>query len=145
MTIWTTPQPIFDALNREFHFVVDLCADLGNNKVARYMPRESSLSNNWNGRGAAWLNPPYGKEIAEWTKKASETDRVIVALLPGRTNPPWWHDHVMKAREIRFVRGKVNFVSTDKKGTTAMFGSVIVIWGPWIKQSHPDCVSWDWR
>ena len=32
----------------------------------------------------------------------------IVAFLPGRTNAPWWHEYVMQARELRFVRRKVS-------------------------------------
>ena len=143
--IWTTPQPIFDALDREFHFVIDLCADIGNNKVSRFMSREISLSNSWEGKGAAWLNPPYGREISLWTKKASETNRLIVGFLPGRTNPPWWHNHVMKAREIRFVRRKVSFANVEGCKGVPPWGAVVVIWGKWTKQSHPDCVSWDWK
>ena|SRR5271157_5398370 len=144
--IWTTPQPIFDALNREFHFVIDLCADLGNAKVARYMPRETSLSNDWNGRGAAWLNPPYGRDIAPWLQKASETDRCIVACIPSRTNPPWWHDSVIgKADVVRFIRKKVSFANIAGKRGVPPWGVTIAIYRQKsLRRGSTICESWDW-
>jgi phage N-6-adenine-methyltransferase len=146
MRIYSTPQPIFDALHREFNFVVDLCADCGNAKVSRYMDREVSLSNNWNGRGAAWLNPPYGAEISAWVQKASETRRLIVGFLPGRTNAPWWHDYVMRAFEIRCVRRKVSFANGDGCKGVPPWGAMVAIWSPeWHGPNPARFVSWDWR
>jgi phage N-6-adenine-methyltransferase len=142
--IWTTPQPIFDALNHEFHFTIDLCADEGNAKCASWLPRQTSLDGDWEGDGVAWLNPPYGREISLWTKKASNTRRTIVGFLPGRTNAPWWHDHVMQAREIRFVRRKVSFANVGGCKGVPPWGAVVVVW----ERDYPEpiyVVSWDWR
>lgn len=146
MRIYSTPQPVFDALNREFNFVVDLCADPDNAKCERRFPRETSLSHTWDGRGAAWLNPPYGKEIADWVRKAVDTKRLIVGFLPGRTNAPWWHDYVMRAREIRFVRRKVSFANRDGCKGVPPWGAVVAIWTPAWHGPNPQLVtSWDWR
>ena len=142
--IWTTPQPIFDALDREFHFVIDLCADEGNAKCEHWLERGSSLVSNWEGYGAAWLNPPYGREISEWTAKAAEAKRKVVGFLPGRTNAPWWHDHVMQASEIRFVRRKVSFANTEGCKGVPPWGAVVVIW-EYDNLAPLSVVSWDWR
>jgi phage N-6-adenine-methyltransferase len=144
---WTTPQRIFDALNAEFHFAVDLYADIDNHKVDRYFPRETSLSHTWDGKGWAWLNPPYGREISDWTKKAIKTNRGIVGFLPGRTNAPWWHDHVMRAWQLRFVWRKVSFANTEGCKGVPPWGSVVVIWDPNWRGINlwPACTSWDWR
>lgn len=33
---WATPQALFDKLNAEFHFTVDVCASAWNAKMPRY-------------------------------------------------------------------------------------------------------------
>jgi phage N-6-adenine-methyltransferase len=142
--IWTTPQPIFDALNREFRFVIDLCADEGNAKCPIWLGRETSLQSNWEGLGTAWLNPPYGRDIALWTKKANTTHRKIVGFLPGRTNAPWWHDDVMNAKEIRFVRRKVSFANIEGCTGVPPWGAVVVVW-EYDCPCRLSAVSWDWK
>jgi phage N-6-adenine-methyltransferase len=143
--VWSTPQPIFDALDREFHFTIDLCADEGNAKCKSWLPRATSLESNWHGLGAAWLNPPYGKEITDWVRKVTRTHRKIVALIPGRTNAPWWHEYVMQAREIRFVRRKVSFANGNGCKGVPPWGACIVIWEWDCPVAGPIAVSWDYR
>lgn len=74
------------------------------------------------------MNPPYGRRIGNWVKKAKETARqgkaTVVCLLPARTDTAWWHDYVMKANEIRLIRGRLKF--GDGKGS-APFPSAIVV------------------
>lgn len=74
------------------------------------------------------MNPPYGRKIGSWVKKAKEAARqgkaTVVCLLPARTDTAWWHDYVMKADEIRLIRGRLKF--GDGKGN-APFPSAIVV------------------
>jgi phage N-6-adenine-methyltransferase len=157
MRIWSTPHPIFDALHREFNFVVDLCADPENAKLPRFLRRQTSLYEHWGGEGVAFLNPPFGREIEKWTEKAwltSEEGRIIVGIVPGRTNPPWWHEHVMKAAEIRFMPKKQRFDSPDDYRGVPSWGVVVVVWYPtsapyfmsrenfYHTQRFPICTSW---
>lgn len=45
---WSTPQDFFDALNEEFHFDLDPCADETNHKCEKYFTKENDgLSQNW--------------------------------------------------------------------------------------------------
>lgn len=68
---WATPQWLFDQLNEEFHFTLDVCADPQNAKCARYFTREQDgLSKEWD--GTVWCNPPYGRTIGLWVKKVAE-------------------------------------------------------------------------
>lgn len=68
---WATPQWLFDQLNKEFHFTLDVCADPQNAKCARYFTREQDgLSKEWD--GTVWCNPPYGRTIGLWVKKVVE-------------------------------------------------------------------------
>jgi phage N-6-adenine-methyltransferase len=72
VSIWSTPQRIFDALNAEFHFSIDVCADADNRKCSNFIPRSLSLATHISWIGRCWLNPPYGKEIAAYLKKAKQ-------------------------------------------------------------------------
>ena len=125
---WGTPHAVFDALNKEFNFTIDLCADSYNYKMKPYYTEiQNSLSLSWdNERG--YCNPPYGREIKHWVKKAYESKGLIVMLIPSRTDTEYWHDYVMKAKEIRFIRGRLKFENDDRVGTQpAPFPSAIVV------------------
>ena len=121
---WFTPQPLFDSLNSEFHFTVDVCACEISAKCAKYFTKEQDgLSQNWGG-DTVWMNPPYGREIGPWVKKASEN--YSVCLLPARTDTKWFHDYIWNHpnREIRFIKGRIKFSGAEYG---APFPSMIVI------------------
>jgi len=139
---WATPQDIFDKLHAEFSFTLDVCAQPHNNKCPVYFtPEQDGLKQEW--RGICWMNPPYGREIRHWMQKAylsAQDGATIVALVPGRTNPPWWHDYVMHSSEVRFIRSKVAFVG-DKDGVP-FTGAVIVVFRPRVNGHGPAFSSW---
>jgi phage N-6-adenine-methyltransferase len=121
---WETPVRFFEELDREFHFTVDVCAKKGIAKCKRYYtPKKDGLKQDWTGE-TCWMNPPYGIGIGMWLKKAAESRATVVCLVPSRTDNYWWHQWVMMADEIRFVRGRLRFVGAkwDSK-----FPSAIVI------------------
>lgn len=67
--LWATPQDFFDKLNAEFGFTLDVCANAENAKCADYFTAEQDgLAQDW--RGVCWMNPPYGREIGAWMRKA---------------------------------------------------------------------------
>lgn len=71
---WATPEYLFDILDREFHFTLDVCADETNHKCGRYFSKEQDgLKQDWS--GVCWMNPPYGRTIGDWVKKAYESGR----------------------------------------------------------------------
>ena len=120
--LWSTPQSFFDDLNKEFGFETDVCALPENAKCKTfYTPTEDGLSQEWT--GICWCNPPYGREIGRWVKKASESNATVVCLVPARTDTAWWHDYAMKA-EIRFIRGRLK-VGNSKN--SAPFPSAVLI------------------
>ena len=126
---WGTPKELFDELNSEFGFTLDVCANEHNYKVANYFDLAvDGLSQVW--EGVVWMNPPYGKAIKLWMRKAYESSLAgvtVVCLVPARTDTGWWHDYAMKATEIRFLRGRVKFERPDIKSAFAPFPSAIVI------------------
>ena len=124
---WETPQDLFDELNRKYYFDLDVCASLENAKVANYISLpDDALKEKW--VGTCWMNPPYGREIGKWMKKAyeeSQQDALVVCLVPARTDTKWWHEYAMKG-EIEFIRGRLKF-SGHKN--SAPFPSAIVVFG----------------
>jgi len=112
---WETPQALFDALHDEFDFGLDAAANAENAKCFQFI-EEDSLHANWAlmvyGISSVWLNPPYGKDIGEWIKKAyreSLKGCTVVVLTFVRSDTKWWHDWAMKAAEIRLIKGRVKF------------------------------------
>lgn len=124
---WETPQDFFDKLNAEFDFTLDVCASEKNKKCSRYFSKEEDgLSKFW--EGVCFMNPPYGKEISKWIKKAYESagdGTIVVGLLPARTDTKYFHEYVYHKAEIRFIRGRLKFGNSKN---SAPFPSMIVIW-----------------
>lgn len=122
--MWETPQNFFDELDKEFHFSCDVCATRENAKCAKfYTPEQDGLKQTWGG-GTLWMNPPYGREIGKWVKKAAECNATVVCLLPARTDTRWFHDYIYGKAEIRFVRGRLKFGNSCN---SAPFPSMVVI------------------
>lgn len=108
--LWATPQDFFDKLDDEFGFTLDVCASPENAKCDRYFTKaDDGLTQEWT--GVCWMNPPYGREIGHWMRKALEssaTGATVVCLVPARTDTAWWHDCAMRG-EVRFIRGRLKF------------------------------------
>ena len=126
--LWATPQDFFDRLNEEFHFTLDPCTNGTNTKCPKfYMKQEDGLTQDWSGE-RVFMNPPYGRVIGDWIRKAYEEgtkeDTIVVALIPARTDTKYWHDYVMKAKEIRFVKGRLKF---GDGSNSAPFPSAVVV------------------
>jgi len=125
---WETPQQLFNELNAEFHFTCDVCASPQNAKCRTYFTKEENgLVQLW--EGVCWCNPPYGRGIADWIKKAlrhTVQGVIIVMLLPARTDTRWFHDFIYKSihTEIRFLRGRLKFGGSRN---CAPFPSMIVV------------------
>lgn len=124
---WETPQLFFDALNAEHHFDIDVCATANNAKCERYYTKEQDgLSQQW--KGVCWMNPPYGREIGKWMRKAYESSlygATVVCLVPARTDTAWWHDYAMKG-EVEFVRGRLKFGGS--KANASFPSAIVTFW-----------------
>ena len=121
---WGTPQWLFDELDAEFHFDLDPCCTHENAKCAKHFTKaEDGLNQEWGGY-RVYCNPPYGREIAKWVKKAHDSQCLTVMLLPARTDTSWFHDYIYHKAEIRFLKGRLCF--NDGCGR-APFPSMVVI------------------
>lgn len=133
---WGTPWELFAALEREFHFSLDPCATATNAKCPKFFTKtEDGLQQDWSSE-RVFMNPPYGKTIAQWMRKARlEAGRgaLVVCLVHARTDTRWWHEHVEGiADEVRFLRGRLRFEKPGSARSSAPFPSAIVIYRPHV-------------
>lgn len=104
--MWETPQYLFDELDKEFHFTLDVCATPENAKCSNYYTKEQDgLAQPW--KGVVWCNPPYGRQISQWVRRAwisSACGTTVVMLIPARTDTRWFHEYIYnKRKEWKFV------------------------------------------
>lgn len=148
MIEWETPQDLFDNLNKEFHFILDVCATKENTKCVFYFTKEeNALNRDW-GKKVCWMNPPYDKTINLWMKKAyeaSQSGATVVCLIRGRsTDTKWWHEFIMRASEIRFIKGRLRFCLNGKpfETNTYPYNNILIVFYPYSK-GPPNTLSID--
>lgn len=114
--VYSTPIKLFNVINQEFNFNLDVCALPENAKCQNYFtPEIDGLKQNWT--GVCWMNPPFNKELKKWIIKARDESlkrgSIVCCLIPVRSNTVWWKD-VCKNAEIRFIIGEVNFNDLER-------------------------------
>lgn len=124
---WATPQGLFDKLNAAFGFETDVCALPENAKCNKFFsPEQDGLKQPWTGR--CWMNPPYGRGIKDWIKKAYESAQngaLVVCLVPARTDTSWWHQYCRKG-DVHFIAGRLKF--GDAKNSAPFPSALVVFW-----------------
>ena len=124
-----TPKYLFDKISSIFNFSLDVCALPENAKCENYYtPKDDGLSKPW--RGGVWCNPPYGREISSWVRKAyeesqKEYNNFVLMLLPARTDTKWWWDWVQGKATLFFIKGRVKF---GDHNVGAPFPSVLALY-----------------
>lgn len=135
---WETPPEVFDPLEREFKFTLDPCATEKTAKCARFFNEsDNGLIQDW-GHERVFMNPPYGREVYAWTRKAREAavrGALVVGLLPASCDLAWWHNDIVGHAEVRYIRGRVRFLTGGPYRASGFFASVIVIWRPRVDTS----------
>jgi len=129
---WETPWDLFKALHSRYGFTLDVCARPETAKLPRFFePHTNGLLRSWQGE-SCWMNPPYGRVISKWIKKAYLETRgeacgsSVVCLIPSRTDTAYWHDYCMHAEDIFLVKGRVHFLENGRRREAAPFPSAIV-------------------
>lgn len=107
---------MYAGLNHEFAFNFDPCP----------LGATDGLEREWTGN--VFCNPPYSN-IATfidkgWRELRAGSCKVVVYLVPARTDTTWFHDYCMKGAEIRFLRGRLRFNGAKNN---APFPSMVVI------------------
>lgn len=138
-----TPSSLFQPLNAEFGFTLDVCATHANAKCERYCtapddpfwtspnwdvkPRPTAkeiikdgLTSSWAGE-RVWCNPPFS-DIGAWIEKAHISGAALVVMLvpSTRTEQEWWQELIEPYRDngqglkVRFLPGRQHFLEDGK-------------------------------
>ena len=93
----------------------------------------NGLSHSWLRNGLVYVNPPYGRAIGAWMRKAAQeaaTGAQIASLVPARVDTRWFQEAAKSASCILFMKGRIRFVGALH---AAPFPSAIIYWG-----DHPE-------
>lgn len=127
---WSTPDSFYKLALEKYNInpILDVCADSQNTRCKLfYTKKEDGLKQEWD--KDFWMNPPYGRNIQHWIKKAYNScvkyNVEGVMLLPARTDTKWFHDYIYNKSEIHFIKGRLKF--GDSKNS-APFPSILVIY-----------------
>ncbi len=129
---WETPQELFEDLDYYYNFTLDPCATDSNAKCEKYYTVEDNgLLQDWKNE-IVFMNPPYGRDIKLWVKKAHEehmfNNATVVCLIPARTDTTYWHDYIFSnGYDVKFLRGRLKFERDGEPGDPAPFPSAIII------------------
>lgn len=118
---WFTPEWLYKKLDSQFHFDSDPALKDKVNWA------NDGLSTPWG--KSTFCNPPYS-DLERWISKGYreyQKGNLVVFLIPSRTDTKCWHNYVMKASEVWFIKGRITFEGA-KAG--APFPSCIVIFDP---------------
>lgn len=127
-----TPDELFNELDNEFHFVIDLASTDENRKCNQnFTLQNSALNQSWP-RGNCFLNCPYS-EIYIWMRKClieAEQGSTIICVLPCDTSTKWfhhwiWNKHFHRPRKGRIMRcpdKRYKFIDNPAK-----FATLIII------------------
>lgn len=139
---WETPQDLFDRLNNKYKFTLDVASTDENAKCKKHFTiNDNGLEKSWSGE-IVFCNPPYGREIGKWVKKAYEESKngtKIVMLIPARVDTKWFHEYLYNKEEenikIEFIKGRLKFINKtlpnyredgNFKASPAVFPSMLV-------------------
>jgi len=133
---WATPRSLYLALDAEFRFDVDVAADPSTAQHVRYFTKDTdALAQPWRGL-SVFCNPPYGRQLDRWVRKAALETRELgcplaVLVLPARTGNKWFHRYVKREAEIRFIEGRLGFVlpgGVQGRKNSAKFDSMVCVY-----------------
>jgi len=137
--LWQTPPQIYQQLNAEFSFSVDLASSAVNRLHENYITAEmNTLKIDWSGMfGCAWgwLNPPYS-DIGPFIEKAIEQQEKgfgTVMLLPADTSVGWFSLALTSVSEVRLITGgRLSFIRADtgKPVNGNNKGSMLLVFNP---------------
>lgn len=157
---WRTPQWLFDALNKQFPFIIDLAADKDNKKCNYYFDEATNaLDTDWKmwydymvmRDGVSddlwgFLNHPFRNAYPWYEKCYLEQQKGFrtVQLAQSSTDPKYFHEFILGDKcpsKVGFTSGRINYEDPENpRKKNCGFGSLIIIWEPHNKKK-PDFYS----
>ena len=153
---WMTPPEVFDKVDHRAEFDLDACAtDARCARVGTFIsPEEDALTAPWDGT-RVWVNPPYGRDIHRWIRRAAEAPKrddceLVCLLIYANTETRYWREWVIdceNSHAVVFLSPRVKFVRADGKDAKgAPKGSALVVYRNYPRlRAVPKHVYWNWK
>ena len=162
---WSTPDHVFQILDHEFGFDIDVCASKYNAKCKRYITeQDDALSQAWCAtmspfdypetpvpikNATVYCNPPYSS-VEPWIAKAIEQavlNNVTTVILTNYIlDCKYYHQHLTHVSEIRLAMRRIQFVPPDGvKPSSNSKPQMLTVITPESVKSHsaPQITLWD--
>lgn len=131
-----TPRDWWNMLDEEFHFTLDVAADREHFMCnSFYTEEDDALNQDW--AGVVWCSPPWHTVVLKnWVEKgykeSKKLNSTVVMLLPIQHYETWWFKYALKAKEIRYINGCLEFIPFEEKhdGGFAVEPHCLVIFEP---------------
>lgn len=113
---WETPNVVFDMIFLHFGLrskdMFDPCPI--SNTV-------NALSLEW--QDVNYVNPPYSllKEFVSKAIEQSKKQKIVIMLLPSKTDQQWFHDLIGIKHKIIFIKGRLKFRNAQYHATQPHF------------------------
>lgn len=141
--LWGTPQWLLHKIQRDLKMTFSSFDPCPYPKPKNF----DGLQIDWGEKGTnVFVNPPFTRTREFLVKCREQASRGlnVAALVACRCETKWWHESVMKANEIYFIKGRISFTNLankTEKQKAACFPSCIAVFrqntpenGPLIKQ-----------
>jgi len=164
---WRTPPELFNLLDHEFHFDLDVAATPQNAHCTDfYTEEDNALKQPWgyfgdydNRKTAIFCNPPFsltGKFLVKGRQEVAQNEIICVFLIRAdAVETKWWEDGVLHSSywvdeavllipsyQIRFLKPRINFLNPiggTAKGVT--FPSAVIV----MSRYHFGVYWWNWK
>lgn len=130
---WNTPKEIIEIIRKFDDIGLDPCSNpnsiVGATTEWSLEKGISGLRRPWTEHGLVYCNPPYGRAIAEWSRKIVEEAALgaeIICLLPSRTDTSWMQLMFRFCNVSLFWKGRLTFLGAP---SAAPFPSCIMYFG----------------
>lgn len=147
---WRTQKSLYDRLNKEFGFEVDLCANEHNAKCHIYSSDIEQFyeQGRMHSCKSFWMNPPYSRgNIDRCIKTAygiSLFDKTVVTLTRFDPSASWFRKYIDGcAYEVRMLARRPKFIGADHAYNFPCCVSVFL--SAKIKEMPTIYRIWDWR
>lgn len=147
---WQTPQELFERLNKQYKFKVDLAASKDNSKCEVFFSKENSYLDNRipYGDPNCWLNPPFSKAY-EFFEKVSKDftpiDRdswqgAVAIYKSSNMEASVWQDVILKqASWVLILKKRTNYTDPEQPDRdSAPFGSSIIGFNVSYPENHQE-------
>jgi phage N-6-adenine-methyltransferase len=155
---WQTPDPLYNLLDGEFGFHVDVAADTFNSKAEFHLCEERDAlrvpwfrieEEFWGHMATAFCNPPY-KNPLQWIERAHDQTRLpgttAVLLLNHDPSTKWYARAIETASEIRILTKKrVQFLAPDGiKASSNSKPQCVIVFRRKLDSAPCHVWHWDW-